>query len=393
MNNNLTQLIENIIQLQKQTGFADGTINISKRVYKRLINKAVAMGCCDFTEDLAEAFMADTNYQNSDELCYSRYCLHNQCIARLIEYQRTGKINWSDNVKVKRIVDSPGTEKFRLIFANYLQLLKSDGKHTNTIDSYRNISCLFLKFCESQGVYGVSDIQSETIVDFFIKLRSHWSENSIRTAASGLRSFGSYISMPARTLAAIPKRCIKVNSILEPLTKEEESILWEYLKNGDISLRDKSMVMLIYITGIRAVDVLALTLDDIKWEKDFIHVIQNKTGKEINFPMPAAIGNALAEYIINERPVSEKQSVFLRKTAPYTPLMDHSACYSIIHKILVDAGIQRREVLSGSRLLRHNSATRLLKAGVKLPVIAAALGHTDEMLIICVLPMPKGGNL
>ena len=114
-NNNLMQLIDNLIKLQKQVGFADGSIRISKTIYNRLLNKAVNMGCCDFTEDLAEAFMADTNYHNSDELCYSRYCLHNQCIARLIEYQRTGQINWSDNVKVKHIVDSPGTEKFKHI--------------------------------------------------------------------------------------------------------------------------------------------------------------------------------------------------------------------------------------------------------------------------------------
>jgi site-specific recombinase XerD len=59
---------------------------------------------------------------------------------------------------------------------------------------------------------------------------------------------------------------------------------------------------------------------------------------------------------------------------------------------------------AGTRFLRHNAASRLLRAAVPLPTISAVLGHASqestsgymsvdrERLLDCVLPVPAGAR-
>ena len=62
------------------------------------------------------------------------------------------------------------------------------------------------------------------------------------------------------------------------------------------------------------------------------------------------------------------------------------------------------DVKGGTRLLRHNAASRLLAAATPLPTISAVLGHANpestnlylsvdrERLLECVLPVPEGAR-
>ena len=62
------------------------------------------------------------------------------------------------------------------------------------------------------------------------------------------------------------------------------------------------------------------------------------------------------------------------------------------------------DVKAGTRLLRHNAASRMLRAATPLPTISAVLGHASEestkqymsvdedRLLECVLPVPEGAR-
>jgi integrase len=90
--------------------------------------------------------------------------------------------------------------------------------------------------------------------------------------------------------------------------------------------------------------------------------------------------------------------VFVRQLAPHAPLTDHSAVYEATRRALSSAGVEG----GGSLLLRHSAASRMVSAGVGLPVVSAVLGHsepdstntyieTDQGgMRSCVLPLPKG---
>jgi site-specific recombinase XerD len=138
---------------------------------------------------------------------------------------------------------------------------------------------------------------------------------------------------------------------------------------------------------------------------DYIHIVQAKTSEELNIPLRATYGNAIMEYILNERPNTGSPFLFLSYNAPFPPISTHTACRKVIAKAFLKAGIiQPNDAICGTRLLRHNAASRMLVAGVSLPAISSTLGHVDpnsvdiyltvdkEQIRKCVLPLPKGNK-
>lgn len=78
--------------------------------------------------------------------------------------------------------------------------------------------------------------------------------------------------------------------------------------------------MLAAYTGLRGVDVLTLKFSDIDWRLREIRLIQSKTSKPVMLPVPVAVLNAVAEYILEARPENTATDIiFLRSRPPYAP--------------------------------------------------------------------------
>ena len=130
-----------------------------------------------------------------------------------------------------------------------------------------------------------------------------------------------------------------------------------------------------------------------------IGIVQQKTGNPLTLPLPALLLGKLADYVLDERPGSADDHVFLRSVAPHTRLADHASVHRVTVETFRKAGVT--DVKAGTRLLRHNAASRLLRAAVPLPTISAVLGHASaestnlymsvdrERLLECVLPVPE----
>jgi hypothetical protein len=114
---------------------------------------------------------------------------------------------------------------------------------------------------------------------------------------------------------------------------------------------------------------------------------------------PALLLGKLAAYVLGERPRSGDDHLFLRSVAPHTRLGDHATVHRVTVETFRKAGVT--DVKAGTRLLRHNAASRLLAAAVPRPTISAVLGHASEestnlymsvdrlRLLDCVLPVPE----
>jgi integrase len=119
-------------------------------------------------------------------------------------------------------------------------------------------------------------------------------------------------------------------------------------------------------------------------------------------PLSALVAARLAGYVLGERPDSADDHVFLRSLAPRTQLADHASIYRVTAETFGKAGVA--DVKAGTRFLRHNAASRLLRAAVPLPTISAVLGHAsaestnlymsvdEDRLLECVLPVPTGAR-
>lgn len=133
--------------------------------------------------------------------------------------------------------------------------------------------------------------------------------------------------------------------------------------------RDYAIVLMLSRLGLRAGEVAGVTLDDIDWRLGEI-VIRGKRSRIDRLPLPAEVGEALAEYLSRGRPRGFGRTVFLRVQAPLGA-MSGDAVSEVVIRACRRAGIPPVR----AHRLRHTIATEMLRAGAGLTEIGQVLRH------------------
>ena len=139
-------------------------------------------------------------------------------------------------------------------------------------------------------------------------------------------------------------------------------------------LRDFTLLYLAASYGLRSGELVRLTLDDIDWRAGTLTVRQTKTRQTLLLPLSQEGRAVLARYLSAGRPRNACRELFLRRKAPAGPLAA-TAVYDILERRVALSGLDLPPL--GSHALRHSFAVHLLRQGVSLPAIGAALGHRD----------------
>jgi site-specific recombinase XerD len=397
----LDELIEIIFQAMLKAQFSSGTISNYRRMFKRLRKLAKLREEVRYSAELGRAFIEDDSYVKSDGYCHSRYRYHSRCVQFIESYIKDGQVNWSAQEKLQR------QQIKSLEFANaadcFEELMQSKRLKANTKDGYRRLVHYYLMYLEDRGYHSLAQIKSGDTVAFIVFVcAEHYQPTSLSSHLSGLRAFLKMSDMTSCFEVELPERLPRRKEILDIYSDEEYEQIYQYLENSDIKLRDKAICMIALETGLRAVDICNIRIHDIDWRNDCIHIVQEKTGRALNIPLKASYGNAIADYLLSERPFSDSEFVFLQSIAPFSPLTSHSGYRKVLFNVVTGAGVEGNGRSYGTRITRHSTASKMLRQGVPLPVIAEALGHgnhnsvmvylttEDAKLAECTLPLPGG---
>jgi site-specific recombinase XerD len=136
--------------------------------------------------------------------------------------------------------------------------------------------------------------------------------------------------------------------------------------------RNYAVLLLLARLGLRACEIVALSLDDIDWDTGRI-TIRCKGGRWAQLPLPADAGEAIAIYLRTGRPRCACRHVFLRHRAPLRGFGDSITVSTIVRRVLIRAGIDSAR--KGAHLFRHTLATDLLREGASLDEIGELLRH------------------
>lgn len=136
--------------------------------------------------------------------------------------------------------------------------------------------------------------------------------------------------------------------------------------------RDRAMILLMARLGLRAGDLVKLRMQDIDWDAARLHVA-GKGRSEARLPLPQDAGDALLEYLTEQRPQTNSDRVFLTTSAPIRPLGSSSTVSGLVRRAIERAGLETPT--TGAHLLRHSAAYALLKEGISLPSIGALFRH------------------
>ena len=165
--------------------------------------------------------------------------------------------------------------------------------------------------------------------------------------------------------------------------------------------RDYAILLFLARLGLRAGEVVAMTLDDLDWEAGEF-VVHGKGDRLERMPLPQDVGAALVDYLRHVRPCCSTRRVFIHINAPHCGFAGAAAICDVLRRALARAGLDPE--FKGAHLLRHSLATHLLRRGASLDEIGQLLRHCHpdttqiyakvdiEALRGIALPWPGGGS-
>jgi integrase/recombinase XerD len=235
-----------------------------------------------------------------------------------------------------------------------------------------------------QVVFGSGPIDvrrlSPADVERFVTMRArHCSRGSARVIAASVRSWLRYQQFlgaaDARLLAAVPRipswRLAGLPAVIGD--RELRQLLGGVDRTTLTGKRDYAMLRCLVDLGLRAAEVAGIHLEDVEWRRGAVRIARSKARRADWLPLPPALGAAIADYLRRGRPRTTSRSLFVRHKLPTG---------SPIHPRVVGQAVQRAARAAGlvdcrvsPHVLRHTTATMLLRRGASLKQIAELLRH------------------
>lgn len=264
-------------------------------------------------------------------------------------------------------------------FEHYL--LCERGLATASIRLYGDAVGRFLEHVFGNGEVRLDEITAADVIGF-VQVDAARLQHSKRAKVmtSALRSFlqyGRYLGdIRADLHASVPTVANwSMSGIPRSISASQvHSLLVQCDRRTATGRRDYAVLLLLARLGLRAGEVVELTLDDLDWHEGAIR-IRGPAQRCDRLPMPADVGAALVDYLRNGRPACHVRNVFIRSRAPRRGLRGPSAVSCIVFRALRRAGIE--SPCKGAHLLRHSLATQMLGNGASLGEIGEILRHRN----------------
>ena len=269
--------------------------------------------------------------------------------------------------------------EYRAIIDYYVEAEKKRGKKEATIANESKAGAMFLLSLQQSGGMTLSEVTEAHVLAFFALPDGtivHCAYKKPVTAVlkacmPGFPHCGKLLSY----LPVLRPNYRNVQYLIDEEVARVKAVLTD--AGSSISLRDKAIITIALYTGLRSGDIAGMMMGSIDWDNDLLHIHQQKTAVPLILPLSAVVGNAIFDYINNERPTSEHEYIFVSKTRPYGKLTNVAIC-GVVQKVMKAADIRQKPGdRQGLHIFRHHVATALLGNGVARPVISGVIGHTS----------------
>ena len=229
-----------------------------------------------------------------------------------------------------------------------------------------------------EGAIELSALRPSDITTFVQRhARKHGSSYARKLVAS-MRSFLRYLhykGLHDQDLAKVVPRVARWSLSTLPKylpARDVKRVLDACDRRTAMGRRNYAILLLLARLGLRAGEVIRLTLDDIDWEHARM-TVHGKAGRSAQLPLPADVARAMAKYIRRDRPRCGCRAVFIRDYAPLAGLAKANSIAKIVRTALKTAGVNSAR--KGAHLLRHSLATDMLQHGASLDEIGEILRH------------------
>ena len=263
------------------------------------------------------------------------------------------------------------------LFLNYLLVEK--GLTKNTIEAYSRDLAAYLDFLAERGRVDPAKVTALDVAEHVTRLKdAGLAPRSRARALSAIRMFHRFLQIenyadknPTAIIEA-PKTVSRLPEVLSG--REVERLLATANGDGVQEVRDRAMLELLYATGVRVSELVALKLRDVNVAAGYL-LTMGKGEKERLVPIGESARKAVSEYLAVTRTILDRKGdseyLFLSRLGGK---MSRQAFWNIIKKRSLAAGIKKN---ISPHTLRHSFATHLLENGADLRSVQIMLGHAD----------------
>ena len=294
-------------------------------------------------------------------------------LRRLMAYLRC------EGVIVQEKPAPPPTPAERCV-QEYVQHLHAQrGLADTTIVHYAFRARSFIQHRFGNGEVVLSQLNADDVIAYLRYETARLTSRRAMASVSGsLRAFLRYVHVHAEGMPDLASHVLRVASWPMPsvprgiAADQAQKLLKSVDRTMPVGRRDYAILLLLTRLGLRASEIVFLTLEDVDWRAGTLTVTQKRARHGV-YPLTEEIGEAIADYLQNGRPESNDRQVFLHARAPFRPFRRGSDLGNMIGDRLHRAGVEAPT--RGTHQFRHALATQMLHKGASLNEIADVLGH------------------
>jgi len=257
-------------------------------------------------------------------------------------------------------------------FLSHLEVVRHLSPHT--ISSYRRDLDSFFAFLKEKND-SWEEIQDHQVRGFVAQERRRGlSARSIQRALSSIRSFFNYLldeevveTNPAANISSPKSAQLLPKALDTDLVKR----LLDFKPQGDIEIRDKAMVELLYSSGLRLSELCSLNMDSISVKERSCRVV-GKGNKTRDLPVGEKAIQSLRDWLLVRKKISSdtNKALFLNKNGKRISTRSVQLRLERLSK-------KRGLPMVNPHMLRHSFASHILESSGDLRAVQEMLGHSD----------------
>ena len=257
-------------------------------------------------------------------------------------------------------------------FLSHLEVVRHLSPHT--ISSYKRDLTAFFTFLKEKHDSG-KEVRDHDIRGFVAQERRRdLSARSIQRALSSIRSFFNYLldeevveTNPAANINSPKSTQLLPKALDTDLVKR----LLDFKPQGDIEIRDKAMVELLYSSGLRLSELCGLNMDSISIKERSCRVV-GKGNKTRDLPVGEKAIQSLRDWLLVRENISSdaNKALFLNKNGKRISTRSVQLRLERLSK-------KRGLPMVNPHMLRHSFASHILESSGDLRAVQEMLGHSD----------------
>ena len=255
-----------------------------------------------------------------------------------------------------------------------------DGLSRNTLTSYRSDLLKFAQWLRKKNIKSLLETQQQDI-EAYLAHQVLVAKTRARTTSRELSSLKRFFRFELRQGKILADPTLRIDAPKLPrglpktLTEDDvEALLNEPEVEKPLGLRDKTMLEMLYASGLRVSELVGLKIPQVSLDMGVVRVL-GKGSKERLVPLGEEALFWIRRYLDEARPdmLSGRASDALFITARGRP-MTRQSFWHLLRRYCARAGLAKN---ISPHTLRHAFATHMLNHGADLRVVQLLLGHAD----------------